>query len=430
MHVTPVEDDPARSPRPRARRRRRSRPSARASPGVSIEASPSSCTTSSPPAASSPAFRASTTPPPCSRSISLKLAEAPGVAPAAQDVEAAVGRPVIDHDQLEVVVARVRARRSSTRSSTGALSRFGSSRVTRAGRLPHRASRGRVARWEAGARAAMRAPRVGGGTRRSPRRGRAGAPPATRPPTVLPEQPSGPGRGCSTRRTEPGYGAVDPGAAGAPDDLLGEEAADRLPARVHHRRVLAALDLPAGLSQPVGEVGVLGRPDLSRKPPTARRRLAPAGDVGGLGIAPVAEVERVVLAHLPGAGGRSARWRARRRAARLVDHAAARRPVRVRRRRVEVAVEQVGPRLACRRRRKTSQSALPLERLRGCGRRRAWSRDVARVRRFPGCCRSTRRRSRPRLATGPRALSHRRGGAPRAAPERHDHVHGGRSTSA
>ena len=66
------------------------------------------------------------------RSISWKSREAAAVAPAAQDLAAAVGGPVVDHHQLEVRRScELVARRSSTRSRIGALSRLGISSETR-----------------------------------------------------------------------------------------------------------------------------------------------------------------------------------------------------------------------------------------------------------------------------------------------------------
>jgi hypothetical protein len=113
---------------------------------------------------------------------------------------------------------------------------------------------------------------------------------------------------------------------------------------VHDGRLLAPLDLPAGVAQAVGQVGVLGRADVLAEAAHLLERRAAAGHVGRLGIAPVAEVEGVRLAHLP-AQVRVAldRGRAGRRG--LVEHAAANQAGAFAGRRVEVAVEQVGRRL-------------------------------------------------------------------------------------
>ena len=113
-----------------------SRPSARASRASRSTRRASSCTTSSPVAASRPGVQRVHD----AAVLALdqpELRKAPGVAPAAQDLEAAVGGPVVDHDQLEVGVARC-ARRAARAPARGSPRCCGSaSRSETRGRLIH-----------------------------------------------------------------------------------------------------------------------------------------------------------------------------------------------------------------------------------------------------------------------------------------------------
>ena len=111
------------------------------------------------------------------------------------------------------------------------------------------------------------------------------------------------------RREGAGMAVVHPGGAGAHACALAQQLGQLAAARVHHRGLLARLDLPAGLAQPEADVGVPAGADVVPEAAHLLEGRAADGAVGRLRVGEAAAAQRVGLAHRAEQRGEAGRRR-------------------------------------------------------------------------------------------------------------------------